>query len=143
MLTVFLFTSALVIMCVFVHYEVLVSVAKLRRKFGITHRRWIINLILCALIAHVFEISIFALGYSIMDPMAELGHLIDKSGADSTDYWYFSAVTYTSLGFGDITPDGPMRFAVGVETLTGLVLIAWTSSMVFVEMQNSWKDQDS
>ncbi len=37
---------------------------------------------------------------------------------------------YTSLGFGDIVPLSNGRLLVVVETLTGLVLIAWTATRV-------------
>ncbi|NBC68003.1 hypothetical protein GT003_03225 [Paenibacillus sacheonensis] len=40
------------------------------------------------------------------------------------DFWYFSAITITTLGFGDITPNsGPVKTAVTVETLLGVLLI--------------------
>ncbi len=138
MLIVLLITAFLVSLCVLVHYEALAAVTRVRDHWKITHRRWIINLILWALVAHIIEISLFAVAYSLLDSLDWAGSLVSSGGGGSTDYWYFSAVAYTSLGFGDITPQGPIRFMVGVQTLTGLVLIAWTSSLVFVEMQSSW-----
>jgi hypothetical protein len=53
-------------------------------------------------------------------------------------YLYFSAETYTSLGFGDIYPLGEIRMVVGVEALTGLLMIAWTASFTYLEMQRYW-----
>ena len=140
MFTVLMIATGLVILCVLIHYEVLAAVCRVRTHLGITHRRWIINLIICALLAHILEITVFSFGLAIMDSLDWTGSLVGMGGDISSDYWYFSAVCYTSLGFGDITPEGPMRFAVGVETLTGLVLIAWTASLVFMEMQRSWGD---
>jgi hypothetical protein len=57
------------------------------------------------------------------------------------DCSYFSFTNYTSLGFGDIHPTGDIRFLAGLEALTGLVLIGWTSSFMFIEMQKLWKDK--
>jgi len=54
------------------------------------------------------------------------------------DAVYFSAVTYTSLGYGDLTPLGPVRTLVGVETVIGLILIGWTASFTYLEMQKFW-----
>ncbi len=34
---------------------------------------------------------------------------------------------------------GNLRFLSGLEALTGLVLIAWTASFTFIEMQQLWK----
>ena len=36
-----------------------------------------------------------------------------------SDCGYYSFVTYTTLGFGDIIPHGPIRFLTGMEALTG------------------------
>ncbi|NIQ12844.1 MAG: two pore domain potassium channel family protein, partial [Candidatus Dadabacteria bacterium] len=50
--------------------------------------------------------------------------------------------TYTSLGMGDIYPLGrPIRFLTGLESLTGLVLITWTASFLFIEMQRFWNNK--
>ena len=54
------------------------------------------------------------------------------------DCVYFSFTTFTTLGFGDIHPLGPIRFLTGIEALTGLVLITWTASFLFLEMQRHW-----
>ena len=55
-------------------------------------------------------------------------------------YWiaFFSFTTPTALGFGDIEPTGNLRYLTGIESLTGLVLITWTASFLFVEMQRYW-----
>ena len=55
------------------------------------------------------------------------------------DCVYFSFTTYTTIGFGDITPTGHLKYLTGLQALTGLVLITWTASFLFLEMQNYWK----
>ena len=54
------------------------------------------------------------------------------------DYVYFSAITNTTVGFGDFVPSGPVRFLAGMGALTGLVLITWSASFTFLEMQRYW-----
>jgi hypothetical protein len=54
---------------------------------------------------------------------------------DLNEFFYYSAVTYTTLGFGDITPLGHLRILTTVESLAGLILIAWTASIIFLAMQ--------
>ena len=56
------------------------------------------------------------------------------------DVLYFSASTYTSLGYGDIVPLGNAGLLAGSEALTGLVLIAWTASFTYFEMRAFWDD---
>ncbi|MBO7746359.1 two pore domain potassium channel family protein [Paenibacillus sp. MWE-103] len=47
------------------------------------------------------------------------------------DFWYFSAITITTLGFGDITPNsGPVKVGVMIETLLGVLLVGIYVSLV-------------
>jgi hypothetical protein len=48
-------------------------------------------------------------------------------------------VCFTTLGLGDLVPVGAVRFMTGTEALTGFVLIAWSASFTFVEMERFWK----
>ena len=59
-----------------------------------------------------------------------------------TDVLYFSLITYTSLGYGDIAPLGPARLLAGIESLIGLGLIAWSASFTYLEMQHHWYARD-
>ena len=54
------------------------------------------------------------------------------------DSFYFSVVAVTTVGFGDVYPVGPIRFMTGMEALTGLVMITWSASFTFLEMQRDW-----
>jgi len=45
---------------------------------------------------------------------------------------------YFSYTLGDIEPLGNIRFLAGIESLTGLVLITWTASFLYYEMQRYW-----
>jgi hypothetical protein len=54
------------------------------------------------------------------------------------DYLYFSTATYTSLGYGDIYPRGGLRLMAGIETVTGLMMIAWSASFTYLTMEKFW-----
>jgi hypothetical protein len=56
------------------------------------------------------------------------------------DCVYFSFTSYTTLGIGDIEPHGDLRFLSGLESLTGLVLITWTASFLYLEMTRYWDE---
>jgi hypothetical protein len=43
------------------------------------------------------------------------------------------------VGFGDLVPSGPIRFLSGMEALTGFVLIAWSASFTYLEMERFWR----
>ena len=142
MLTVLLVSTGLVVLSVGIHYQALVHLSHLRRFDRLRHRSRLNLLVLGALVAHVIELSCFSFGYWLLDGVWDYGDLLVAPDETTTDYWYFSFVAYTSLGFGDITPSGSLRFMTALETLTGLVLIAWTASFIFLEMQISWKPND-
>lgn len=66
------------------------------------------------------------------------GSLVGTTGFLLANCMYFSAETYTSLGFGDLTPHGPVRVLAGVEALTGLLLIGWSASFTYISMERFW-----
>ena len=57
------------------------------------------------------------------------------------DVVYVSATTFTTLGYGDFVPVGHLRFLFGMEALTGLVLVTWSASLTFLEMQRHWQER--
>lgn len=138
--TVLLLGSALIMFSVGIHYRCLVWLSDLHRKLSST-KKWSINLLIVgALLTHVLEMIIFSTGYAWLCSTGRYGMIQDSLGERSSDYFYFSFVVYTSLGFGDLTPVGDIRMMTALETLTGLVLIGWTASFLFVEMQH-WAEQ--
>jgi len=54
------------------------------------------------------------------------------------DCVYLSFVTYTTVGDGDVFVNGYIRYLTGVEALTGLILVTWSASFLFLEMQRYW-----
>ncbi len=41
-----------------------------------------------------------------------------------------------------MVPEGLIRYTAGLEALTGLVLLAMTSSFLFVQIQKFWSKHD-
>lgn len=141
MIAAFLLNSILVAIAVLIHFEALNTLSILTPKLLIRHRLRVLIGVFGALVAHVIEIWIFAFGYYYMVNHTGLGTLTGSSGNDLLDCVYFSFVSFTTLGFGDIVATGDIRFLAGLEALTGLVLITWTASFMFIEMQKQWKDR--
>ena len=48
---------------------------------------------------------------------------------------YFSTVTFTTLGFGDITLDEEWRLLSSFEAANGLLMFGWSTALVFVAVQ--------
>ena len=139
MLIVTLVNSLVVVLAVIIHYEVLYRVTQLMPRLAIMHRLRIVMGVGAGLVAHAVEVWVFAFAYYFMNHNSGWGRLEGNFDGSLMDCVYFSFTTFTTLGFGDIQPSGPLRFLTGIESLTGLVLITWTASFLFVEMQRYWE----
>jgi len=127
----------LVTICVTIHYETLKGLARLRRQPR-RHRSLILITMYSVLIAHVVEIWIFGAGYWFAVDFLELGNIIPIG--DPFDFVYYSAMVYTTVGFGDLIPDGPIRVITSTEGLLGLSLITWSASFTYLQMASVWRD---
>ncbi|RMF99272.1 MAG: two pore domain potassium channel family protein [Gammaproteobacteria bacterium] len=145
-LTVVAAALLIVILCVTFHYEGLRLLSGWLAGKPFNERLRVAGLILALLALHVIEILLFALGYGLMLGVERFGSLLHFGYGDLLveqpmqlfDYVYYSATVYTTLGFGDIVPSGPIRALTGSESLCGLVLITWSASFTFLEMQRHW-----
>lgn len=132
-------TTLLVIsVCIGLHYEILSHCRRYLTRFSERRRRRVVILIFIILMAHSAQIWLFALGYSLLLDVFVAGELAGLAIQSLADYAYYSAMVYTTVGFGDITPIGPIRFMTGMEALLGLVMITWSASYTFLEMQRDW-----
>jgi len=123
---------------VLMHYECLYRLTLLMPKLRIRYRYRLVLGVFGALVAHILEVVIFGYTYWLMHSAEVLGYLEGRFVITSADCIYFSFTTYTTLGYGDIEPFGGIRYLAGVESLTGLLLITWTASFLFIEMQRYW-----
>ena len=135
-------TCIVVIVCVVVHYEGLVVLGRWVAREPFSPRFRIATIILGQLVLHVIEIWIFGLAYYGLSAALDFGGLFPDPGPmRPTDYVYYSAVVYSTLGFGDLVPVGPIRFLTGMEAVVGLTLITWSASFTFLKMQKYWGNE--
>lgn len=129
---------AVVTLVVLLHYECLYRLTRLMPTLRIKYRYRLVLGVFGALLAHVVEVLIFGFTYYYMHLADNLGYLEGRFVISQADAIYFSFTTYTTLGYGDIEPFGGIRILAGIESLTGLLLITWTASFLFLEMQRYW-----
>jgi len=72
------------------------------------------------LLLHLLEISLWAVVYAWKNCMPDL---------DSA--FYFSAVTYTTTGYGDLVLPPAWRMLGAVEALTGILMCGWSTAFFF------------
>jgi hypothetical protein len=80
---------------------------------------------------HALEIALWAGVYTALVPAGEL--------ADLETAVYFSFVTFTTLGYGDITLSEGWRLLSGIQALNGILLVGWSTALMFAVVQKSWQ----
>ncbi len=140
MIPAMIVTMILVFSTVLFHYEALRLLSGLLSRLGaIALRARVLVVVFACFAAHTIEVWVYAFGYYItQDMLLQFGGLSGAYEDTLADAVYFSAVTFASLGFGDVFPEGNTRLIAGVEALNGLVLIAWSASFTYLAMQEFW-----
>ncbi len=77
----------------------------------------------------VLAFFVIIVGFAVAYTLLELQSSSGRVHGDFLDALYFSVVTFTSLGYGDIRPVGGARLLAGIESLLGVFAI---SLFVFV-----------
>jgi len=107
-------------------------------------RRWRIAVLVVAFIViHMIEIGFFAVAIYILLEDGSFGHLDGADTRNAGSLIYYSAITYTTVGYGDITPVGDIRLFAAIEALTGMVLVGWTASVIFTVMGSIWRAEQA
>ena len=83
------------------------------------------------LMLHLLEVVVWAVFYLLITPVEEIGTFEEAV--------YFSVVTFTTLGYGDITlADHQWRLLSGAEALNGVLLVGWSTALLFAVVQRCW-----
>lgn len=94
--------------------------ATLAQSFWATTRLFIV-LAGWIILLHLAEITVWAGFYLWQDAMPDF-----QTGV------YFSAVTYTTTGYGDLVLPKEWRLVGAVEALTGILMCGWSTGFFFV-----------
>ena len=129
----------LVVTTTILHYEVLRSLNTRLPTLRVPDRSKLVVVILAAFVAHATEMAFYGATLYILVQWLGVGSLTGSTSFSLANCLYFSAETYTSLGFGDLTPIGPVRLLAGVEALNGLLLIGWSASFTYISMERLWR----
>ncbi len=126
MLWKLLIAFALMATCVVVHATGLTAALRSPRLRPDTQRhfrQWIwlfIRLAALIILCHMIEIAVWAAVYWWTQSMPGVQAAL-----------YFSAVTYTTTGYGDLVLPVEWRLVGGVEALTGILMCGWSTGFFF------------
>jgi hypothetical protein len=126
MLAKVLVAWCLMALCVVIHAGGVTSALRwLRRQPSASQGFWycvwlFVRVAGWMVLCHLIEISTWGLLYFWKEAMADLPSAL-----------YFSAVTYTTTGYGDLTLPREWRLVGGVEALTGILMCGWSTGFFF------------
>ncbi len=124
-----------------IHYEIMRLISDVVMPWALRrfHDRRVMMLMMAVLmLGHIVEIWLFAFVFMLMAREPGLGSLSGSADQGLSTFLYFSAVNYTSTGYGDITPHGALRPVSVSEALAGLIMIAWSASFTYLKMEQIW-----
>lgn len=118
---------ALLAVCVAIHaIGVAFLLSRLNGSANLSERRFwppTLSLIKVAgqlVLLHVLEISLWSVYYLAGQVMPDLASAL-----------YFSSVTYTTTGYGDLVLPERWRLVGGIEALTGILMCGWSTAFFF------------
>ena len=83
--------------------------------------------VLGVFLAHVLEIWIWALVFLLTGEVTNIESAL-----------YFSTVTFTTVGYGDVTLSEQWRMLGSVEAANGMLLFGWSTAFIFEVMRRVW-----
>ena len=132
MLAQLLIAWCLMALCVTVHAVGLTAALRWVKRRPATADFWPSTwMLICvagwAIVLHLVEIASWALLYTWKQAMPDLPSAL-----------YFSAVTYTTTGYGDLVLPKEWRLVGGVEALTGIPMCGWSPGFFFAVVERMY-----
>lgn len=95
--------------------------------------RWFLSVFTAfwLLVLHFIEVLLWAVSLLLLPAVTQLQSLEQSL--------YFSLVTFTTLGYGDITLSPGVRLLSGVEAMNGILLFGWSTAFLFLVIQRAWQ----
>jgi hypothetical protein len=121
------------------HFEVLSCLHTRLPLWRIADRFQVLVVIVGTFLTHAIEMLMYGAALYALITWLGAGQLSASAGASWLSCLYFSTEICTSLGFGDLTPVGPVRLLAGTEASIGLPLIAWSASFTCLSLERFWQ----
>ncbi|MHA6297400.1 ion channel [Devosia sp. CAU 1758] len=125
---------------VLLHYQSMLVGRTILQGSGLSRRTGVFVGMASVTVAQIIGVFIYAVIYYLMNLQPFFGSLEGELQGGFLDPLYFSLMSYTTLGVGDIYPMGALRIISGIEALNGFALIGWTASFAYTLMQQGWSD---
>jgi Ion channel len=133
MLSKLLIAWCLLAACVMTHAVGITWVVRMLRRRTAPHGVWgwtwqFIHVAALIVLLHLAEIAAWAALYTWGRAMPDLQTAL-----------YFSAVTYTTTGYGDLVLPVEWRLIGGIEALTGILMCGWSTGFFFAAVSRMFE----
>jgi len=92
-----------------------------QHHFSLPRTFWIlIRVVFGLLLLHLLQITVWAAVYDLRGCFASF----DVS-------FYYSATSYSTVGYGDVIPPHPWRIFGAMEAVTGVLMFGWSTGVLF------------
>lgn len=141
MLLDILITVFIIVTTVIIHTSGMMIVVRILRKHKASSLGFlrsptflIVEIVLVMFAVSIVEVLLWAITYMVVETI---------EGFEKA--FYFSMVTFTTLGYGDIVLTGTWRLLASFEAAIGIIMFGWTTAIVFAAVQYIFfpKDSDS
>lgn len=86
---------------------------------------WTCGAVLLMAIVSLVEVTIWALAYLALNAIDGFEQAL-----------YFSTVTFTTLGYGDVVLEDNWRLLASFEAVNGIIMFGWTTAIVVAAVQH-------
>lgn len=131
--------TIIVILTIWVNYEVLNLVWKFLPKIEKNPRSSIIYIMIAIIAGHTFAVWIYGFGYLMIANIFYKELLMEQGFDGFIKYLFASAQIYSSFGNAELFNQSTMRFLASIEVLNGVVMVAWTFSLTYAVIDKTWK----
>ena len=109
-----------------------------RSRFGDVGKEMVKAVLLSVLtvwmfLAIVLEVGLWALLYLFNPLITALPNLETA--------FYFSMVTFTTLGYGDVVLTGQWRTLASIQAANGVIIFGWTTALIFYFIQHIYGEK--
>jgi len=96
----------------------------LKQRLRRTRIYWISGIVLLMFLVSLVEVLLWAVTYLALDAIQGFEQAL-----------YFSMVTYTTLGYGDVVLEEGRRLLASFEAANGIIMFGWTTAIVIAAVQ--------
>ena len=86
--------------------------------------KWLSFIVLLMVLTALIDAAVWALSYVAMGAIESFEKAM-----------YFSVVTFTTLGYGDITLDAQYQLLASFEAAIGIIIFGWSTAIVMATVQ--------